>query len=137
MSINSSNVRRKHDCEYQPRSSAGRFPTENIFIGDDDIVLPNITTQAGAHPVRCEGVRVTSAFANSSMILREGDAGTAAPLSFIVNDSAQAVVVFCAAGETLNGATNGSLSIPASSAGYFIRVDRTRGGPDWRAGVIT
>jgi len=39
-------------------------------LSDDDIFLPNITTQAGAYPVRGEAVRVTAASANSSMIMR-------------------------------------------------------------------
>jgi len=114
------------------------LPTKH-YVGDDDILLPSnaINMQALAHPIRSEVVRITSAPANASMILREGDAGTAAPLTFVLNDSANQIVVFCAPGENLNGSTNGSLTIAAAQAAYFIRVDRTRGGPDWRAGTIS
>jgi hypothetical protein len=109
------------------------------FAVMDDLILLSSTSQGTAQPVLGECSRVTSAPLNGALILREGDAGSAAPLTFVVNDSSQSIKVFAAAGENLNGTLNGSLSIPASQAGYFVRVPRAAGAstPDWRAGTIS
>jgi hypothetical protein len=107
---------------------------------DDAIFVPAVATQNGAHPVRGEAVRITAVPVDaSSMILREGDAGSASPLTFVINDSPNHVLVFAAAGESLNGALNGSISIAASQSAWFMRVPRSSGAavPDWRAGVIS
>jgi hypothetical protein len=107
-------------------------------LSDDDIFLPNLTTQAGAHPVRGESVRVTAASLNSSMVMRSVLSGDAPPLGFVTNDSGQTIVVFAAVGEQLNGVTNGSLSIPAGQSGIFVRVPNNLAGSSsgWRAAAI-
>src|SRR5260221_4450128 len=86
---------------------------------DDEIVLPStaLNTQTGAYPVRGETVRVTVAPATASMILRSVISGDAAPMTFVVNDSANAINVFPAVGEQNNGVTNAALSIPARQTG--------------------
>src|SRR5260221_12949088 len=84
---------------------------------DDDIFLPNVTWQAAAHPVRGETVRVTAASANSSMRMKSIVTGEAAPITFVINDSAFTIVVFCEVGEKLNGTLNSSLSIPTGQSG--------------------
>jgi hypothetical protein len=106
---------------------------------DDLIALPGAISQNGAHPVRSECVRITSAPNNASLILREGDAGSASPWTFVVNDCpTSAVVVFAAIGENMDGVLNGSRTIAASQSAYFMRVPRSSGAavPDWRSGVI-
>jgi hypothetical protein len=115
----------------------------NFWVTDDDIFLPNVTTQAGAYPVRGEVVRATQVFnnlPNLSMVLKPVLSGDAAPLTFVVNDSPQAIVVFCAPGEVLNGTLNGLLTIPGGvttgQAGIFVRVPNNLGTAGWRAAVI-
>ena len=55
---------------------------------------------------------------------------------WVVNDGVNALSVYCAVGDTLNGTLNGSLSIASGACGIFIKVDNgvTQ---DWRAGVIS
>jgi hypothetical protein len=108
-----------------------------VAIVDDDIVLPNVTTQAGARPV-LGTCRVTSAPANASMILRRSEEAPF-PFVWVINDSAQPIVVFGAVGEKHGGATNGSLTIPAGQAGQFQHVPRSNPalGQDWRSAVLS
>src|SRR5262245_22264447 len=116
------------------------LPYLQYSVLDDLIALSGaINTQAGAHPVRSECVRITAAPANASMIMREGDAGSSSPWTFIVNDSGQAIVVFAAVGENMDGVLNGSRSIAAAQSAYFMRIPRSSGAaiPDWRSGTIS
>jgi hypothetical protein len=41
----------------------------------------------------------------------------------VINDGTNAMSVFCWPGDTLNGVTNGSLSVPAGSVGILLKVD--------------
>ena len=109
-----------------------------FWVTDDDIFLPNITIQAGAWPIKGEAARVTVASAGSSMLLKSVLSGDASPMTFIINDSGQAVSVFPALGEQNNGSTNGSLSIPAGQSGVFVRVPNNLAGSSsgWRSSVI-
>jgi hypothetical protein len=99
-----------------------------------------INTQAGAYAVKGECVRVVSAPTNASLIMREGSAGDASPVTFIINDSPNTVVVWPAVGEAMNGVTNGNLPIPASQYAFMQRIPRIGVGggvPDYRTAVIT
>jgi hypothetical protein len=49
----------------------------------------------------------------------------------VVNDGTNAMSVWCWPGDTLNGVTNGSISVPAGSVGIFLKVD-TGVIQDWR-----
>src|SRR5262249_4978916 len=106
---------------------------------DDDIVLTGpASTQVGAYAVKGSAIRITKATANSSLILREGDAGTASKFAFVINDAANAVVVFSALSEKHNGSTNGSLTIPAGQSGFCLRTERTDAiGQDWRSNLLS
>jgi hypothetical protein len=44
--------------------------------------------------------------------------------------------VWCWPGDSLNGTTNGSLSVPAGTVAVLIKVD-TGAVQDWRAAVIS
>lgn len=109
-----------------------------------------VTTQAGATRLTgavnravgsAAGVIVANgAFVLPSMLSLEADSS----MVFVVNDTSQTIKVFCAAGETLNGSSNGSLSIGTGTSGIFIRVygaSIQKGGGntqtnDWRAANI-
>jgi hypothetical protein len=109
-----------------------------FWVTDDDIFLPNITIQAGAYPIKGETSRVTVASAGSSMLLKSVLSGDAAPMTYVINDSGQAISVFPAVGEQNNGGTNTSLSIPAGQSGVFVRVPNNLAGSSsgWRSAVI-
>ena len=102
----------------------------------DNQATASAGTQAAALPVLGECVRVTSSAASGSMILKNITTGEASTMTFVINDSANTIVVFCAVGETLNGTTNASLSIGAGVSGLFVFVPQKLGGPDWRANTI-
>jgi hypothetical protein len=111
-----------------------------VAIVEDSIILNGPTnTQVAAYPIRGSAIRIVRATANSSLILKEGDGGTSQPWTFVLNDAANAVVVFPAVGENLNGIGNNGFSIPAGQTGQFMRVDRTDPtfGQDWRATLIS
>jgi hypothetical protein len=57
-----------------------------------------------------------------------------ARMVWVVNDGANALSVYCALNDTMNGAANGSLSIPAGGFGVFLKVDSTL---DWRGATFT
>lgn len=119
---------------------AVQLPVSRHSILDDLIALPGaINSQAGAHPVRSECVRITSAPNNASMILRSGDAGTASPWTYVINDTpASNIIVFCAVSENLNGVANASLTIAPNQYGIFQRLPRSPSTPvpDWAAVVV-
>ena len=103
-----------------------------------------VSQQALATPVLGEATQVvstapTGGTANSSMILKSlasGEVGS--PAVWVINDSAVAIKVYCAVGETLNGGANGALTIGAGVSGVFIPVFNSdaAGVSDWRAVVI-
>jgi len=104
---------------------------------DDDLIAFSGGTQSGAVPVRSEAARVIGGVLNSSLVLKSITSGEASQLTFVVNDGPNAIKVFCAPGETLNGGANGSLAIPAGQSGIFVRVPNAlSAGGDWRAAAI-
>jgi hypothetical protein len=104
---------------------------------DDDIIGNGVaSSQAGAPVLRSELTRITKAAANDSFVLKSILSGEANSLTFVVNDSANTIKVFCAIGETLGGVLNSSLSIPTGQSGIFVRVPNALGTPDWRAAAI-
>ncbi len=112
-------------------------------VYDDVFIATAQITQALSVPVFGELTRVVSAPANGALILKSLLSNDAPPLVFVVNDSAQTIVVFCFKGENLNGSLNGSLSIPSGQSGIFVRVPPTaaKGGAgvgttDWRSAAI-
>jgi hypothetical protein len=113
------------------------------FVNDDVVAggPAAVTTQAGATPIRGAIVRVTGGISNSSLVLPSMLTNDAPDMIFVVNRMAtNACVVFCALGESLNGATNGSLSIAALGFGLFLfkkRGDSPVVVPDWRAAAFT
>lgn len=92
--------------------------------------------QSLATPLRGGANRIIiAASAGASLILpslaSEDEGGG---IVFVVNDGANAVSVYCAAGGTLNGSSNGSLSIASGGFGIFLKVMPTL---DWRAAAFT
>jgi hypothetical protein len=70
-----------------------------------------------------------------NMITNE-DFGT---FCFVINDTATTVLVFCA-GRTMNGSSNGSLSVAAGATGIFVprnQIPFSPSPPDWRGVVMT
>lgn len=94
------------------------------------------SAQTTALPVAAEAIRVTSSAANGSLILRSIKTGEASTMTFVINDSANTIVVFPSVGESLNGTTNASISIAAGVSGLFVFVPQKLGGPDWRGNTI-
>jgi hypothetical protein len=94
--------------------------------------------QAGAGPtLRGQAHRFTQ-------VLNAGDSAVLPSLAdreeigarmiWVVNDGANALSVYCAVNDTMNGVLNGSLSIPAGGFGVFLKIDATL---DWRAAAFT
>jgi hypothetical protein len=117
------------------------------FNVQDNVFIPSTqVAQSTAVPIRSSGTRVTAApnTNNGALILPSLLTGEASgdPMRFVINDSAFSIVVFCAQGENMNGAANGSLTIPTGQAGFFFKVQNTiRGGGttqtlDWRRAVV-
>jgi hypothetical protein len=96
------------------------------------------TVQAGATPVRGEGLRITKGIANGSVIMKSVLSGDAAPMAFIVNDGANAVNFFPAVGEFNNGVVNQVLAVPAGQSLLAIRVPNNLAGSSsgWRSTAI-
>lgn len=92
--------------------------------------------QSLATPLRGGANRITiAASAGASLILPSlANEDEGAGLVFVVNDGANAISVFCAAGGTINGSPNGSLSIAAGGFAIFLKVMSTQ---DWRAAAFT
>jgi hypothetical protein len=53
----------------------------------------------------------------------------------VINDAPNSMTVVPWVGDSLNGVTNGSLSVPAGSVAVIIKVEGAA--PDWRAGIIS
>ena len=127
-------------------SKHSSFPVsllDNLFIGSGQ------TAQATAQVVLRSGAnRITSSVSSGACLLPSManlDEGNA--LIFVINDSANAVAVFCDPGETMNGSSNGSLSIASGGFGVFMfRPDNSmlpqqsilaHAAADWRAAAFT
>jgi uncharacterized NAD(P)/FAD-binding protein YdhS len=110
-------------------------------------VLDNVepgpaSTQATATPISAEAVRVTKSVANGSLSLKSVLGVDAPPMVFVINDSANTIVVYCApanngVNEKHNGTNNANLSVAAGASAVFVRADQSGGGPDWRSAAIT
>jgi hypothetical protein len=115
----------------------------------DEIFIPAgaATTQAGGLAFKASAHRVTAnGTANASMTMRSLLSNDAPPMAWLINDSANTVAVFCAAGEKMNGGANGSFSVTAGNAAVFIAIPvqiKRKGGAsgggtlDWRAALIS
>ena len=83
--------------------------------------------------------RVTRSVASGSFVLPSllSQEATIRPY-FVVNDTAGAVLVYSALGETMAGSANGNQSIAAGVSAVFIPVHETASGSnDWRPAVIS
>ena len=98
-------------------------------------------TQAAGTPIRGTAVRVLNGGTGASMVLPSMLSNEDFDdFIFVINDTATTVLVFCALGETMNGSTNGSLSIAAGATGIFIsrqQIDYPYAAPDWRGVALT
>jgi hypothetical protein len=72
--------------------------------------------------------------ANGSFILGALSLGGANVPFIVVNDTTAAVKVYCAVGETMNGAANSFLAIPSGQVGIFVPY---RDSFDWRAAALS
>lgn len=102
------------------------------------------TTQTLGTPIIGECFRVTTAVSNGTAQLKSSISNEAAPLIFVINDSANTIKVYPFVGETQAGVANGSLSIPTGQSGIFVRVPPqvakgggvNQGTGDWRVAII-
>jgi hypothetical protein len=120
------------------------------FAVTDDLVAGPAAARATACRLPSQLNRVVSSVASGCLALPSIISGEAAWVVFVVNDSANAVLVGAAAPggggasqETINGAATtsnygaGTLSIPAGQSGIFVPVPNGKGGTlDWRSAVI-
>jgi hypothetical protein len=123
--------------------------SEDGWPVSDDIFIPAGagTTQAAGLPVKGSCHRVAgNGTATAALTLKSVKSGEAPSMVWIINDDpTNSVKVFCAAGDSMNGAGNGSLTIAAVTAAVFARVPaqvKRKGGTsgggtlDWRASTI-
>lgn len=106
------------------------------LVVNDALVAFAAGGQSPSTPLRGGANRITVATAaNASCVLPSlitDDEG--ASLVFVINDSANAVSVYCAPSGTLNGSSNGFLSIASGGFAIFLKVASTL---DWRAAAFT
>jgi hypothetical protein len=95
-------------------------------------------------PSQCSRVTL-SAVANGAFVLPSILSGEDYQLMWVINDSANAIVVSAAPGETMNGVAStgnlsaGILTIPAGQSGVFVPVSQEvsfSSTGDWRASVV-
>jgi hypothetical protein len=103
----------------------------------NDVVAGAASAQGTAQPVVGLQTRVKVSAASGSLVLgsllsRE----TPVQFHFVVNETAGAVLVYSALGETQNGVANASLSIPSGQSAIFVPVANSAGTIDWRSSVI-
>ncbi len=125
--------------------------SEDGWPVSDDIYIAAAapTSQAGGQPVKGSCHRILQAgnvgTAGASITMKSIKTFEAPSMVWIINDSPNAVLVFCGAGDNMNGAANGSLSVGAATAAVFCRVPaqiKRKGGTvsagtlDWRASTI-
>jgi len=87
-------------------------------------------------------VRVTKSVASGSLILPSILTNEADPMTIVINDSGQTVLVYAAKGESMDGSLNGNRSVATGGVAFFLRVRDAEAvgggaGPDWRSNVIT
>jgi hypothetical protein len=107
-------------------------------LEDDKVAAAAITTQPTATPINSAFARFTIARdgTNNAAILKS--VNEVFGLTVVVNDAPNTIQVFCAAGEKMNGSSNGSLALLAGQTGVFWPVpNQLSGAPDWRAAAIS
>ena len=106
-------------------------------MGQDDITALAAGTQAGAPPVTSAWGRVTVAAANATVLIKGSR-----PITHIINDSPNTIVIYPEANSYLNGVQNGTLSLVTGKSASFISIPKDinanlGGGTEtYRAGVI-
>lgn len=91
--------------------------------------------QSGATPLRGAANRATLATAtNASFVLPSINTEDADALTvWLINDSANAVQVFCAPNDSLNGTQNGSLTVAVGTFAVFVLISAALG---WSAAAF-
>ena len=107
----------------------------------DNLAAGPASAQGTATRMLGEMNRVTTSVSNGSCILGSSNTGDAASMTFVVNDSPNAILVYPFTGEFNNGTVNATLSIPAGQCGFFIRVTndiavKNATSPGWRSNVV-
>lgn len=104
----------------------------------DVLVAGPASAQSTATKINSRLTRCIKSVANGSFVLPSllTEEATQKPY-WMVNDTAGAIVVYCAAGETMNGSSNANLSIASGDSAIFVPVHETAtGSNDWRSSVI-
>ena len=105
---------------------------------EDVLVGGAASAQGTATKINRRLTRCTKSVASGSFVLPSllSEEATQQP-HWVVNDTTGAILVYSALGETMNGSTNGNLSIPAGETGIFVPVHETASGNnDWRSSAI-
>jgi hypothetical protein len=110
------------------------------FLVTDDLVAGG-TTQATANRLPGALNRCVVAATNGGFMLPSILSGEGAWITFVINDSPNAIKIYpflsATSPETQGGVANAFLSIPAGQSGIFIPVPNSKGGTlDWRSAVI-
>src|SRR5258706_11609924 len=133
-----------NDAIMEVLSEDGWPVSDEIFIGAGAPL-----TQAGGQPVKgsCHGImQLGAGTANGAVVMKSVKTQEAPSMVWLLNDSAQAVAVFCALGDSMNGTPNGSFSLTAGNAAVFCRIPaqiKRKGGTvaagtlDWRPALIS
>jgi hypothetical protein len=108
----------------------------------------NATTQGTATRVTGVVTRFTVVASGGAAVMPSLLTNEASQLVFVINDApTNALLVFPSTGETRNGSSNSSLSVPAGQAAIFVKVSGAQVGKgggqsagsianDWRSAVI-
>ena len=104
---------------------------------NDNIAALNASSQSTAYCMPGQLNRVTSSVANGSVVLNSILTEEQNGMVILINDSANAVLVYPTTGEKQNGTLNASLSVAAAATAVFFPVYNDQGGPDWRSAVIS
>lgn len=105
---------------------------EDVLVGGA-ISAQGTATKINARLTRCTKSVASGSFVLPSLLTEEATQ----QYYWVVNDTAGAIVVYCALGETMNGSSNANLSIPAGQSAIFVPVHETATGHnDWRSSVI-
>jgi hypothetical protein len=131
-----------NDALYEQLAADGWPVGDDLFFG---AAAP--TTQALGAPLRASAHRVTAnGTANASATLKSILSNEAPGIVWVINDGANTVAVFPAAGEKTNGTLNASFAVTAGNAAVFVPVPtqvKRKGGTsgggtlDWRAALIS
>lgn len=119
-------------------------------IGDEIFIGTGAgTSQAAGLPVRGAAHRIMqlgAGTANAAVVMKSVKTQEAPSMVWLLNDSAQAVAVFCGLGDSMAGSLNGSFSLTAGNAVVFCRIPaqvKRKGGTsgggttDWRPALMT